>query len=170
MTYFLGIDPGKQGGLSVVDISGKLLLTEVMPNEGTDISPHELWNLVGRIKGEFPEVRCWCERVNSRPGSSGKAMFTFGKGFGYLVMVLVGHKIPFQLVPPSTWSKEMHRGIGQQFTDTKSRSLAMSRRLWPDETWLRGSRTRIPHDGMYESALIAEYGRRKEVSMQSSPD
>ena len=160
MSYFLGIDPGKKGGLCVLDNTGQIRECIVMPTEGTDISPHLLWNELDRFRRDYHGLRAWTERVNSREGSSGKAMFTFGKGFGYLVMAMVGLKIPFQMVPPSTWTKEMHKGLGKQYRDTKDRSLAMARRLWPDQTWLETDRCRKPHDGMYEAALIGEWARR----------
>lgn len=43
--------------------------------------------------------------------------------------------------------------------DTKPRALAKALQLWPGETFLASERCRVPHDGMIDAALIAEYGR-----------
>ncbi len=44
--------------------------------------------------------------------------------------------------------------------ETKSRALAKARELWPDEIWKASARSTVPHDGIVDAALIAEYGRR----------
>ena len=169
MWHYLGIDPGKQGGLSVLNERGDILYLETMPTEGTDISPHFLWECIGELRRDYPNLKAWIERVNSRPKSSGASMFTFGKGFGYLVMAIIGYKIPFQMVTPGAWTKEMHRGIGKQFPTTKDRSLASARRIWPDQSWLASNRSKKPHDGLFEAALIAEYGRRMQITPKCDP-
>lgn len=43
---------------------------------------------------------------------------------------------------------------------TKKLALAKARELWPEETWLESDRSKKPHDGMIDAALIAEFGRR----------
>lgn len=44
--------------------------------------------------------------------------------------------------------------------ESKAYALAKAADLWPDEDWTATERAKIPHDGMIDAALIAEYGRR----------
>jgi hypothetical protein len=44
---------------------------------------------------------------------------------------------------------------------TKEYALNKVKQLWPDETFLATKRSSVPHDGMVDAALIAEYGRLK---------
>jgi hypothetical protein len=43
----------------------------------------------------------------------------------------------------------------------KEYALKAVREIFPDVKFHATKRSKVPHDGMYESALIAEYGRRK---------
>jgi hypothetical protein len=49
---------------------------------------------------------------------------------------------------------------GMKF-DTKAAALNQANQLWPDNDWTATKRSRKPHDGMIDAALIAEAGRRK---------
>jgi hypothetical protein len=44
--------------------------------------------------------------------------------------------------------------------ETKSMAIATAKSLWPDETWTASERATLPHTGLVDAALIAEYGRR----------
>ena len=45
---------------------------------------------------------------------------------------------------------------------TKAMALSKVRSLWPDEEWYATGKSTVPHTGLVDAALIAEYGRRKE--------
>jgi hypothetical protein len=45
---------------------------------------------------------------------------------------------------------------------TKAFAIAKARELWPAESWIANERCNLPHDGIVDAALIAEYGRRIE--------
>jgi hypothetical protein len=51
---------------------------------------------------------------------------------------------------------------GSKF-NTKAAALKVANELWPSETWLPNERCRVPHDGMVDAALIAEYARRTRL-------
>jgi hypothetical protein len=59
------------------------------------------------------------------------------------------------------WQKVMLPGCAKG--DTKPAALARARQLWPAESWLASPRCSKPHDGMIDAALIAEYGRIKNL-------
>ena len=51
---------------------------------------------------------------------------------------------------------------------TKEYAKAKAAEIWPTEKWLASERSSIPHDGMIDAALIAEYGRRQTIKNQTS--
>lgn len=56
-----------------------------------------------------------------------------------------------------SWQRAM-LGVCEQGT-TKEVALAVAKHLWPNEHWLATPRSKTPHDGMIDAALIAAYGR-----------
>ena len=158
----VGVDPGKRGGITALDLkTGDIEVSEVFPTLAGQLNPKLLYEFLTDTLTAKSPVRVFCEKVGARPGQAGKAMFTFGKGFGYLEMAFVAIGLPYELVAPHVWAKSMHAGVDGKIRDTKKKSLVAAMRLWPKESFKENSRCRVPHDGLFESALIAEYGRRK---------
>jgi hypothetical protein len=154
-----GIDPGKDGGYCVLDHDGRLVLKELL-SVGLSIL----------VDGKYSKLRpdhVFVEKaqvmnkdrgngVTVRP--SAVAMFTYGQGFGEILGILRTLKIPHTLVRPADWCRVMHMGTKATTVD-KQRSFEAASRLFPSETWMVQGR-RLPHDGLCEAALIAEFGRR----------
>ncbi len=46
---------------------------------------------------------------------------------------------------------------------TKVAALAAANKLWPTEQWLATSRSKTPHDGIIDAALIAYYNRDHQL-------
>jgi crossover junction endodeoxyribonuclease RuvC len=166
----IGMDPGLSGGLALVDNSGNIVCCQTMPAGETGVSGIELTRVLKnymvlehqkkRGVGAVDDggLRAVVEQVGCMPGQGVCSVFTFGTGFGILQGVLSALEIPWELVRPQRWQKEVCAGIPGK--DPKKRSLEAARRLWPSRTWLASERCRKPHDGMVDAALIAEYGRR----------
>lgn len=164
----LGVDPGKRGGITALEAkTGDIVFSEVFPTLAGQLNPKLLHEFLTDTlsANSTPLVRVYCEKVGARPGQAGKAMFTFGTGFGYLEMAFVAMGLSYELVPPHVWAKAMHAGVDQKIRDTKKKSLVAAMRIWPREDFRATSRCRTLHDGLFESALIAEYGRRKLASI-----
>lgn len=142
----VGIDPGQKGGLAAF---GEVLFAMPMPAD--------LGDLVAFFEKRKIE-HVFCEKVHSMPGNRAGAMLNYGMGFGQILGIIATLKIPLTLVRPADWMREMHRGTSAG--TTKERSLEAARRLWPGYDWGGTARSSKPHDGMYEAALIAAYGRR----------
>jgi crossover junction endodeoxyribonuclease RuvC len=142
---YIGIDPGKKGGIAVIYEGGEAMawpLTEEM--------------LLAVCKKQMIfKPRCCLEKVGARPGQGVTSMFHFGEGYGYIRGVLESFGIPYQEIPPQRWKKEF--GL----TSDKQSSIEVCRRLFP-ETGLRTSeRSKTDSDGMAEALLMAEYARRR---------
>lgn len=63
--------------------------------------------------------------------------------------------------PTDSWQRAMFGNVAKG--DTKSHALDAARRLWPNETWLRTPKCKTPDSGLIDAALIAEYGRIKNL-------
>lgn len=149
---YLGIDPGKDGALTI------LIEEDDMKCDGVVIVPYDadlyITNLM-RYKDEI--VHCILESVHAMPGQGSTSMFNFGQNFGFIQGVLKTLGIPYELVPPQKWKKEF------SVTADKNTSINVAKRLFPGVSLKRTDRCTTDHDGMAESLLMAEYGRRKYV-------
>jgi len=150
MFYTLGIDPGKKGGIA--HINGKRQITvQPMP------SAFDLSEYLGRVRVDHVCL----EKSQAMPGQGVSSMFNYGEGYGMIQGLLIAKKIPFTLVTPQRWQKVMLAGVSKDKA-TKARALEAANRVFTKSSsfWLASSRSRKPHDGMIDSALIAEYCRR----------
>lgn len=142
---YIGIDPGKKGGIAVIDEA-----------EGVSSYPYSdeiLIDVVKAVKCKGAPLVAAVEKVGAMPGQGVTSMFTFGTGYGFIQGVLSALSIPYQLVPPKKWKSEY------SITADKKQSVKVCERLFPElELVPRGCRKE--HDGMAEAALIAEYAKR----------
>lgn len=156
---YIGIDPGKKGGICILSKDGGIALLERL---GDDYRLAEI--LCRAAEGmDRRNSMAYVEKVGAMPGNGVASMFRFGEGFGVIQGLLIGYKIPFQLVTPYSWQKSMHGGINKKNApDPKLRSLAAARQLYPDAKIVPEG-CRIPNDGLIDALLIAAYGRRTEL-------
>lgn len=94
---FVGIDPGKQGGIAAITSGGIVVNVGMMPE--TDL---DLWKLISGMDGVTFTV---VEKVWGMAGEGGAASFTFGKGYGSILMALTASKRSFLEVTPREWQK-----------------------------------------------------------------
>lgn len=156
----MGIDTGKRGGVTVINSAGDIVFQSTWPLVGKELEPRPLWDLfktIHNMYGNYVEVVI--EKVWGRPGSAANATFKFGECYGYLRMLVAACGWKHTLVPSTTWTKTMCEGVDTKL-DTKQRSLIAATRLWPDEKFLATERSKKPHDGLYESALLAAYCKK----------
>lgn len=146
-TLFIGIDPGKTGGIAFIDAETGLAAT----------APYSDMELIQLCSGNHKLVRCVCclEKVGARPGQGVTSMFNFGQSVGYIKGVLESFGIAYQEITPQRWKAEF--GLNSN----KAASVEVCRKLFPNVSLLASERCRKPHDGMAEALLMAEYARRK---------
>jgi Holliday junction resolvasome RuvABC endonuclease subunit len=116
---YLGIDPGKNGGLAIVGSDGSAIATR-MPATERDIYD---W-LNDRPRPSHAVL----EKVHSTPQMGVKSAFTFGRGYGSLVMVLTAWGIPFTEVTPAKWQ----RHLGCLTKGDKNVTKARAQQLYPE--------------------------------------
>lgn len=149
-TAFLGIDPGKNGGVAFLDVDRCEVHTEPYRDEAL-ISVC----MDARIRYGSGNIVCCLEKVGAMPGQGVVSMFNFGQSVGYIKGVLEALGIPYQEISPQRWKKEF--GL----TSDKTKSVEVCQNLFPDISLLATAKCKKAHDGMAEALLMAEYARRK---------
>ena len=174
--YILGVDPGKHGGFCALPIdSAHPQIFIPVPLNGTEVDiPMMIQHLRNLAPGVLYAVM---EEVHAIFGSSAKSTFNFGHINGAMETALHAAGIPLVKVQPKVWQKEAWRGTERvesptgklnkrtgapvMKVDTKATSLRAAKHLWPTETFLASTRSRNPHDGWVDAALIAYWGMQK---------
>lgn len=153
--YFIGIDPGANGGFAIMTEAGVF-----------DVNPFDKKYLVKwmRVLGGLTCEKTAClEKVGAMPKQGVVSMFNFGKNAGYIEGVLDTVGINFQSVTPQEWKKEFGL-ISKKGTETKEKkqaSIDKCKELFPDVSLRKTARCTTDSDGMAEALLIAEFCRRK---------
>lgn len=144
---FLGIDPGKSGGMAVVT-STRRLLTFFSLAKATE---RDIWEFVSSDTYSFSTI----EKVGGFTGTPqpGSRMFNFGQGYGALRMSLIAAGVPFDEVRPQKWLKEFGLIRAKTDTDTiwKNRLRQKAEQLFP------GVKITL---AVSDAVLLAEYARR----------
>ena len=142
---FIGVDPGKDGCLAVIDGEGKPIFRVFFDEEG----------YVDAVRAYGTDTAiAVLEHVGGIPGQSAPAAFNFGDNFGFIRGLLRANGVPYELVRPQKWKKEF------SCTSDKNTSIKVAKRLFPKTDLRRTPKCKGPHDGICEALLMAEYGRR----------
>ncbi len=147
----MGIDPGKQGAVCVVNVNEGTVDLELLSN--FDFKPTLFRDYVTQREVNF----IYLEKAQAMPKQGVSSMFTYGTGFGRLIGWIEMVEIPYMLVSPHIWTKEMHKGCNG--ANSKERSQQAVRRLFPQENFFVGNSKKI-REGFMDARLICEYGRR----------
>lgn len=165
----IGIDNGLDGGVVAI-ASDRPIVCQVTPTLGSGKRSYDEQKMANVLRATFcghtGELIAFIERAQAMPGQGVSSMFSIGLGFGIWRGLLTGLRIPFEVVSPQTWQKEMFSGVNR--ADTKAASALVAQRLRPDVDWRASQRCRKPHDGMTDAFCIAEYGRRRVLGTKST--
>jgi hypothetical protein len=183
MKYFAGIDPGVNGAIVVLSEEGKLLEVFMIPKIGstTEVDKKAFVEIFSdfysKYGGDMKHVVM--ENVHAIFGSSAAATFTFGGIVWSEEILLLVYSLPYTLVSPKDWQKEMWQGItplrkpGKKDEKTgkikegsiltKETTEVAVQRLFPNVNLVDPTKPRSKkiHDGIADALLLAEYGRRK---------
>jgi len=164
----LGIDPGFNGALAIVDPTHdhKLILVKDMPSQPRNhdgrkaIDLHALSLIVGLYAREIDF--CVIESVHAMTykdkvtgqirGQGAAASFEFGRAMGIVQGVVASFMIKTVLVSPSAWKMAM--GLSSNKQDSLDRIAA----LYPNQTSKFFSRKK--DEGRAEAVLLCRYASR----------
>lgn len=139
---WIGIDPGKSGGIGVIEETSQGVLVTSQKLDATDAD-------VSLFLDQFALTAkfCFIEKVGATPQMGVCSAFTFGRSFGFLIGLLTAHRIPFDFVTPQKWQK----ALGCLTGGDKNVSKAAAQRLFPSVTFTHANS---------DAVLLAEYCRR----------
>lgn len=154
---YVGIDPGKQGGIVMLENGEpeRLFRTPLVGDQ------YDTAKMISGLKGWVVGAHVVIEQCQAFPKIGAGTNFKVGYGFGLWLGMLAALEIPHTVVQAQRWHKAMCKGVPGK--DTKARALVVARRLWPSETFVPPG-CKVPHDGLVDAALIAEWGRRELLS------
>lgn len=158
-TVVVGIDNGISGGLVAIGQLGHVMAMTTMPckreRKNNEIDICEVWRWM--TSNFLPHA---ATIVIEEPGGSksAQAARSMAGSFHALRALCEIKHLKWHRITPQSWQKELLGKIPPG--ETKPRALALAKTLWPDEPFLATPRCKVPHDGLVDAALIAEYGRR----------
>lgn len=148
---YIGIDPGKKGGIASIGSLGY----STYPMQDTTSQNYNLLHQITSLSGPYTAI---IEQVQVMGKAFGaKAALNYGQGYGELIGILTALGVKIVEVRPSVWKK------GMGLTKEKDDSIALCERLFPEVNLLPTPRCTKPSDGMAEALLLAEYGRRNNL-------
>lgn len=168
--YYIGIDIGEKGAISVLTENSKEVYeSHAMPSIGGVIDIHKFVELLKFYRGQ--DCHVVFEDLHAIFGSSAKSNHSFGRNDGIVRGVVAGLGLPFTPVDAKVWQKEMFVGVKKlqrksssgktMVNDTKKMALIACKQLFPTADLLATKRSTVPHDGIVDSILMAEYNKRK---------
>jgi len=160
---FVGVDPGKNGGLAVIDERRRVVFSSPMGQDEKALEENfsAILNIFHKEQERNPDIfiTAVMELVHSMPQQSAQSGFTFGEWFG-MAKILIKRvcRISTRMVPPQEWMKGV--GIPNKKMDhaaRKKRNRAEAINLFPKaEEWDRSMKYQL---AVADAFLMAEYAR-----------
>lgn len=161
---YCAIDPGLQGAVVCIDENNEIrtkIKIPVIKNSGgkTEINIKELVRILEAI-GKIDVLVL--EKVHSMPGQGISSSFSFGKGCGIIEGILTTLKIPYLLITPQAWQKEIFEGINRG-GESKQASILVAERLFPTADFKATERSKIVDSNITDATCMAVYAKRKMI-------
>lgn len=164
---YIGIDNGISGGLAALSPTQGvgIICACAMPvqktRKGNEINIVEVWHWLERelFAGRNADK---ITVVIEEPGGSksARAATSMAGSFHALRAMCELKGIRHIRITPQAWQKPM---LNAPAGDTKPVALTLARALWPSMDWRATERSKTPHEGIIDAALIAEHARRQKL-------
>lgn len=178
MREFIGIDPGLNGGFGI--ISEDAIFGTPMPTFWRELKSGKRRKQYDEIKirgilkthetafvaleEQFPMPMT---RFDTRQGKEVKqgavSVFSTGYGYGMFMGLLCGLDMTTEIVHAKTWQSEFFKRDTSM--TTKAQALEALMVLYPNVDLFATERSKKAHDGIVDSLLISEWGRRKALGI-----
>jgi len=125
---YIGIDPGKSGGIMVISETGEVTAYKC-PEKVLDMSI--LFKLI--VGNTAPDnVNLLMERVWARPGNAVRAAFTYGVNYGQWLGIAASYEIKMYTVLPNNWIKWVGCPKALPVADRKRWLKSKAKELYPE--------------------------------------
>ncbi len=155
------IDPGKSGGIAVLDENGKILHLWIMPviNSTKSLKEYDIPKIAKifeTLKEQYSgNINIILEKATIIPISGSKSIASTFYCNGIFQGILTSFKLPFQIVRAIDWQKIVFVGMNRK--DTKQASIMFCQRKYPDQDFRPTERSRNPSDGLTDAVCMAYY-------------
>lgn len=143
-----GVDPGFSGALALIE--GRQILglydMPILKNKKNEVDLQGLADILVKANDVY------IEKAQTMPGQGISSSGRYMESFGMIQGICVGLKIPYLLVTPQRWKKEMLPDM----VKGKEASIIMAQRLFPD---LKMPRKK--DHGKCDALMIALYGQQR---------
>lgn len=159
MQLFAGVDPGKDGGIVLLDRNGQVTEKYKIPlvRSGKTKNEYDIPGIVEIVRLNSARIFT-LEKSQPMPMSGIVAQFHRGFSSGVWQGIFCALGIRYQLAHSRTWQKAMFADTNAM--DPKQASVIVAKRLWPTVDWRKSEKARNPDDGLTDAALIGMYGMR----------
>jgi hypothetical protein len=162
-TVIIGVDNGISGGLcAVAAFNGAVIAYRAMPTKmeagKSEVDVRALLDWLEPYRNNM--VVCVEEPL--KHAKSSQAMRSMSISFGLIIGACEAKRFEVRRVQVKEWQdavlgKRLAKGM------TKVAALAIANKLWTSESWLATSKSKVPHDGIIDAALIAHYSRDRQL-------
>jgi hypothetical protein len=153
----IGVDPGKMGGIVALFKNSDDLTMLPMPISGKEIDIIKIRDFLISLKMKGRISKVIVEDVHAIAKTAAHNTFEFGRGLGILEGIITTLELPLIKINPKVWQKFCHFGVPPK-ESKKLMSLIAAKRIFPKENWLATAKSKIPHDGLIDAALLAHFG------------
>lgn len=173
MVIVIGIDPGKNGAVAIhepIRDERKAWTvhdtpTAQMSKGKMDYLPAEMVRILRHPYAVCPDVIVAIENVHAMPGQGVTSMFSFGRGVGLWQGILAALQIPYELVEPATWKRQMKLPPKAE----KGKSVQLAQQLLPGIADVFVGPRGGALDGRAEAALLALWMMQKRAARGPQP-
>lgn len=159
MRKILGVDPGRAGGLSIIDEQLNLIACYAMPVFKADDGKAKVCaRSINEILSQYEIDLAVVEKVGARPGQGVTSMFSFGDAFGVVRAISEINSARIIYPRPQEW-----RGYQSLSGLSKEQIAEVAFNIFgADQIYGRKNKAgnRSVKDGISDSLMIAKYGVR----------
>ena len=127
LTKFIGIDPGKSGGITL--ISDKGMWSVKCPKEPSDMAIF-LGNFIGDTAPY--NVGILIERVWARPTNGSRHAFAYGFNYGLWYGIIARKDIELHTILPNKWIQYFNCPKGIEYNERKKWLKGKAQELYPE--------------------------------------
>jgi hypothetical protein len=148
----LGVDPGVNGGLALLDTDGWPAIVKAFKPGMTEVEVMLEIRAATTVLKRMGGNKCFFEKVGHMTGDGGKGSHTFGSVKGFLRGCILSHDIALCDVYPALWQAKLECLTGGNKAVTRSKAAAVFARfhtMYP----------KVITNNTADAMLIAQYGR-----------
>jgi len=167
MKYFLGIDLGLKGCMSLLNENKKLISCEPIPIIQVLVNKkmrnqYDISSINAIIKAwinDYNIVKIGFERLRGMPNQASQVAFSLGGATMLFKTLATVYKIFFVEIEARMWQKKIFGGLGIQYSSktTKQASIQAAKQIFPGFCFKRTEKCRVDSSDMTDSSLIGLY-------------